>query len=67
MSKAIYKHRGNIGFFDQESRLEKLLKLGHPLEKLHHVIDFEMFRNDLENFYLLIMRKMIIRNSFLFI
>ena len=48
MSKVRYIQRGKIGLFDQESSIDKLSKLGNPLEKLHHVIDFEMFRKDLE-------------------
>jgi IS5 family transposase len=44
----IYKNTGLTGLFDRESSLEKLSKLGNPLEKLHKVIDFEMFRPELE-------------------
>ena len=43
-----YKNTGHTGLFDRESSLEKLSKLGNPLEKLHKVIDFEMFRPELE-------------------
>ena len=39
-----YKRVGCVGFFDKELSREKLSKLGNPLEKLHEVIDFEMFR-----------------------
>jgi len=43
-----YKSVGRVGFFDKEASSEKLSKLGNPLEKLHKVIDFEMFRVALE-------------------
>jgi IS5 family transposase len=43
-----YKSQGHIGLFDKESTSDKLSKLGNPLEKLHKVIDFEMFRHELE-------------------
>jgi IS5 family transposase len=43
-----YKPSGRIGLFDQSETKEKLSKLGNPLEKLHKVIDFEMFRPQLE-------------------
>ena len=45
---AHYKPKGNIGLFDREDTSAKLSKLGNPLEKLHNVIDFEMFRPELE-------------------
>jgi IS5 family transposase len=44
-----YKPTGRISLFDKDETSEKLSKLGNPLEKLHKVIDFEMFRSDLEN------------------
>jgi len=48
--KAIsYKQRGAMGLFDKEATSSKLSKLGNPLEKLHKVIDFEMFRSLLES------------------
>jgi hypothetical protein len=37
-----------MGFFDKSETRDKLTRLGNPLEKLHKVIDFEMFRDDLE-------------------
>jgi IS5 family transposase len=46
--KTFKRHR-DYGFFDQDFRLTKLSKLGDPLEKLSKGIDFEMFRNVLEN------------------
>ena len=48
MSKTKYKNSGRVGLFDTEDRSGKLSKLGNPLEKLHKVIDFEMFRPELE-------------------
>jgi hypothetical protein len=48
MSKQQYKSTGTVGFFDEEATSDKLSKLGNPLEKLHKVIDFEMFRPELE-------------------
>ena len=49
MSKSTYKQFGRIGLFDKTETSDKLSKLGNPLEKLHKVIDFEMFRNTLED------------------
>ena len=43
-----YKSRGRVGFFDQERRSRKISKLGNPLERLDKVINFEMFREELE-------------------
>jgi len=49
MSIFKYKQAGRIGLFDREYQKEKLSKLGNPLEKLHKVIDFEIFRMKLED------------------
>lgn len=43
-----FKRQRDYGFFDQDIRLSKLSKLGDPLEKLKESIDFEIFRNILE-------------------
>ena len=43
------KQAGRVGLFDKEETGSKLSKLGNPLEKLHKVIDFEMFRSILES------------------
>lgn len=43
-----FKLQRDFGFFDQDFRLTKLSKLGDLLEKLSNGIDFEMFRNVLE-------------------
>jgi hypothetical protein len=48
MSAFKYKPAGRIGLFDKEDSSAKLSKLGNPLEKLHNVVDFEMFRSILE-------------------
>jgi transposase, IS5 family len=39
---------GQPGFFDSEERLKALSAAGDPLERLAAVVDFEVFRNDLE-------------------
>lgn len=36
------------GLFDMQNRLESLSQFGDPLEKLKEVVDFEVFRSDLE-------------------
>jgi hypothetical protein len=48
MATQHYKEAGKIQLFDQEICSEKLCKLGNPLEKLHKIIDFEIFRPILE-------------------
>lgn len=40
--------QGNVGLFDSDETMEKLYKLGNPLDKLSKAIDFEMFRDALE-------------------
>ena len=49
MLKFKYKESGRIGLFDKNESSEKLSKLRNPLEKLHNVIYFEMFRQELES------------------
>lgn len=39
-----FKRSKAIGFFDEDFRLEKLTKLGDPLERLRQGVDFELFR-----------------------
>jgi IS5 family transposase len=39
---------GQPGFFDGDERLKALSAAGDPLERLARVIDFEVFRGDLE-------------------
>jgi transposase len=40
--------RGQAGFFDVEERLKELSAKGDELERLNAVVDFELFRGDLE-------------------
>ena len=49
MKHVRYKQTGMVGLFDKGATCSKLSKPGNPLEKLHKVIDFEMFRCLLEN------------------
>jgi IS5 family transposase len=46
--KTFKRHR-DYGFWDQDIRLSKLSQLGDPLEKLNKGVDFEMFRELLED------------------
>lgn len=46
MSK--YKITGNRGLFDEQENITKLATIGNPLEMISNVIDFEIFRNTLE-------------------
>jgi len=39
---------GQPGFFDAEDRLRWLSASGDPLERLRSVVDFELFRSELE-------------------
>lgn len=43
-----YKRHRDYGFFDQDIRLTKLSELGDPLERLNKGVDFEIFREILE-------------------
>lgn len=47
MAKRYKRHR-DYGFFDQDLRLSKLSKLGDPLERLNAGVDFDIFRDLLE-------------------
>ena len=40
--------RGQAGFFDVDERLKQLSAKGDSLERLNAVVDFELFRADLE-------------------
>ena len=44
-----FKRRAAPGLFDQDLRLSKLSELGDPLERLSSGVDFEMFREILED------------------
>lgn len=46
--KLAYKKLGNVCLFDNEETLDKLNSLGNSLERLSKVIDFEIFRDELE-------------------
>lgn len=46
MSK--YKATGKTTLLDAENQAKKLSEMGDPLEKLNSVIDFEQFREELE-------------------
>ena len=48
MATLRFKQTGRISLFDKNETSEKLSKLGNPLEKLQKVINFEMFREELE-------------------
>jgi hypothetical protein len=48
MLSSKYKSKGRVGLFYKEDTGSKLSQLGNPLEKLHKVLDFEMFRPELE-------------------
>ena len=49
MKNIKYKSQGNFGLFDEQETYQKLSEIGNPLEKISSVIDFEMFRNTLED------------------
>jgi len=49
MSSNRFKQSGKVGLFDEETRSRQLSKLGDPLDKLRKVIDFEIFREELES------------------
>jgi IS5 family transposase len=40
--------RGQAGFFDIDERLRQLSAKGDSLERLYAIVDFELFRVDLE-------------------
>jgi IS5 family transposase len=44
-----YKPQGKKSLFDEQESIEKLSKIGNPLEKISSVIDFEFFRSSLES------------------
>lgn len=48
---AKYKRLGSVTLFDTQNTKENLSALGNPLERLSQVIDFEMFRNALEDVF----------------
>jgi len=44
-----YKKSGKSGLFDEQDIVQKLSNIGNPLAMLSFVIDFEMFRGELES------------------
>jgi IS5 family transposase len=44
-----FKRHKDYGFWDQDIRMSKLIKLGDPLDRLNKGIDFEVFRELLED------------------
>lgn len=52
-----YKTTGNRGLFDEQENYAKLSAIGNPLEMIHAVVDFEMFREVLEEGVLIKDRK----------
>jgi IS5 family transposase len=49
--RATFKVKGSAGFFDSHERDATLSKLGDPLEKIVAVIEWEIFRDDLQQLY----------------
>lgn len=49
MKSQIYKIQGKNGLFDEQYAIDRLSKIGNPLETISKAIDFEMFRPLLEN------------------
>jgi IS5 family transposase len=45
----MYKSQGKKGLFDEEFTKERLSVMGNPLDSVSKVIDFELFRESLEN------------------
>lgn len=43
-----YKSTGNRGLFDEQENVTKLSAIGNPLEMIGNVVDFEIFRDTLE-------------------
>ena len=44
----IFKSTGNRGLFDEQNAIDMMSDMGNSLERLHNVIDFEIFRSLLE-------------------
>ena len=49
MHNQFYKSQGKKSLFDEQFTIERLSEIGNPLEAISKVIDFEMFRNTLED------------------
>jgi hypothetical protein len=52
MAGSRFKEVGSTGWFDSDLTRGKLEALGNPLKRLSEVIDFELFRADLESLIL---------------
>jgi len=48
MTAQNYKIQGEKGLFDEQFTIERLSEIGNPLEKISKVIDFELFRDLIE-------------------
>jgi len=48
MTAQNYKIQGEKGLFDEQFTIEQLSEIGNPLEKISKVIDFELFRDLIE-------------------
>ena len=46
--KTIYKEPMNPNLFEEELTVQVLSSMGNPLEQLSALVDFEMFRSELE-------------------
>ena len=44
-----YKSKGRVGLFDDADITQQLSAIGNPLEMISKVIDFEIFRGNLES------------------
>jgi hypothetical protein len=57
MSRQLYNSRGEKSLFDEQIAIEKPSEIANPLEKIHAVIDFEMFRTPWEINYSILAKK----------
>ncbi len=48
MASKVYKIQGKRGLFDEQESIDQLTEMGNPLERISKVLDFEMFRCELE-------------------
>lgn len=49
MTSKNYKSQGKKGLFDEQFNIDRLSEIGNPLEKIGHVVEFEVFRDTLES------------------
>jgi hypothetical protein len=57
MSRQLYNSRGEKSLFDEQIAIEKPSEIANPLEKIHAVIDFEMFITPWEINYSILAKK----------